>query len=113
MKPSTQQLLTLLRRHKGLWVNHADLAVVGGHRYGGRIFELRRADYVIEQRGAGQASQYRLVAEPVEYPPLTCPQCGWAGQEPQAGRVSGGAPACPKCWVPVAEVRQEVLCLGC
>jgi len=96
MKPTTRQILSLLQRHQGLWVSHADLAIVGGHRYGGRIFELREARHRISQEGQGERSRYRYDGPPDPgYARFSC-ACGWAGSELSAHRTYQWF-QCPQC----------------
>lgn len=107
MKQTSLQILNVLQQAKGCWVHYATLAAVGGVRFGGRLFELRREGYDIEQRGSGRSSQYRLISSPPpQYPTLEC-VCGWAGTEPQAHRDLDGL-LCPRCARTVGE-RQTVL----
>lgn len=68
--PSARRVLERLRLANGAWVRGIDLAHpdVGGLRFGGRIHEIRRAGYRIEDRpdpsGKTAVHQYRYVAEP-------------------------------------------------
>lgn len=65
MKPSAKRVLDELRLYDGGWVRGAELAAVGGFRFGGRIHELRQMGYVIERKSdpTSAVDQYRLVGQ--------------------------------------------------
>ena len=66
MKPTCKRVLARLRAAEGGWVRGAELAIVGGYRFGGRVHELRQAGHVIERRPDPKSAldQYRLVEGP-------------------------------------------------
>ena len=69
MKPTARRALALLRSVDGAWISGNRLAQVAGYRYGGRLYELRQAGYIIERRSAPNGSavdEYRLVEQPVQ-----------------------------------------------
>jgi len=108
MKPTSAAILDVLQKAQGNWVSHSILASVGGHRYGGRIKELRELRHEILQRGAAEHSQYRLVSSPpartVEnsYPRLIC-ACGFAGPSVLFNKFFDEC-LCPKCGKSVERV---------
>jgi hypothetical protein len=57
------RVLCYLQDRQGLWVSNGTLAQVGGLRFGGRIFELRKHGWVIEDQAPkeGGTWRYRLV----------------------------------------------------
>lgn len=98
MKPTLDGLIRLFRKNPGAWVNHAELVAWGGHRYGGRLHELKHEHrFGFEQQGQGERSRYCMTVDPGKavYQALAC-ACGWRGDE-----LSALGWHCPRCGRPV------------
>lgn len=65
LKPTAARCLARLRHANGAWVPGRELAEVSGYRFGGRIFELRAAGFVIERRSSRTSAvdEYRIVEQ--------------------------------------------------
>jgi len=78
------EILSLLRQHKNEWVELPRLMQIAA-QYNARVFELRRAGFVIENKTDRVEGQihgwFRLVSEPGEFEPLQTGASGPARPE--------------------------------